>query len=81
MSGMFSDISLSLVCRLSFPCYRMPLQGTLDTYPYFITEVDKSNFAYFTLVRYHPSQDGEYDGTHFRRKNIPDSILNQNYQV
>ena len=57
----------------------MPLQETLDTYSYFITEADKLNLAYFTLVRYHPSQDGEYDGTYSRRKHPPDSIINQNY--
>ena len=57
----------------------MPLQETLDTYSYFITEADKLNLAYFTLVRYHPSQDGEYDGTYFLRKHLPGSILYQNY--
>jgi 2,4-dienoyl-CoA reductase-like NADH-dependent reductase (Old Yellow Enzyme family) len=42
----------------------MPLQDTLDTYSYFITEADKLNLAYFTLVRYHPSFDVEFDGVH-----------------
>jgi len=64
-----------LVCMLSFPYYRMPLQETLDTYSYFITEADKLNLAYFTLVRYQPSLDAEYDGTYFRRMNLPDSTL------
>ena len=43
----------------------MPLQETLDTYSYFITEADKLNLAYFTLVRYQPSLDVEFDGTYF----------------
>ena len=36
----FSNISVSLVCKLSFPFYRMLLQETLDIYSYFIAEVD-----------------------------------------
>jgi hypothetical protein len=74
MLGKFLDISLSRVCRLSFPLYRMSLQETLDTYSYFITEADKLNLAYITLVRYHPSSDVEFDGTYFCT-NLPDLIL------
>ncbi|KAF8966607.1 hypothetical protein BDZ97DRAFT_1657479 [Flammula alnicola] len=40
----------------------MPLQETLDTYSYFITEADKLNLAYIALVRYHPYFDIEIDG-------------------
>ena len=65
MSGKLSNISLFLICRLSSPFHRMPLQETLDTYSYFITEADKLNLAYFTLVRYQPSSDVEFDGTYF----------------
>lgn len=43
-------------------CLRMPLQETLDTFKYFITEADKLNLAYFALVRYHPFFDIEIDG-------------------
>jgi len=45
----------------------MPLQETLDTYSYFITEADKLNLAYFALVRYQPSPlDVEFDGKYSR---------------
>ncbi|KAG2008546.1 NADH:flavin oxidoreductase/NADH oxidase [Coprinopsis cinerea AmutBmut pab1-1] len=40
----------------------MPLQETLDTYRYFITEADKLGLSYFTLLRYCPKLDVEYDG-------------------
>ena len=81
MLGMFSDISLFLVCRLRFSFYRMPLQETLDTYSYFITEADKLNLAYFTLVRYQTSLDVEFDGTYFRCMDLPNSILTKVDQV
>jgi len=51
---------------LSFFVYRMPLQEAIDTYSYFITEADKLNLAYITLLRYHPFLDFEYDGTSAR---------------
>ena len=40
MSGKFPNISLSLGYMPTFPFYRMPLQETLDTYSYFIAEVN-----------------------------------------
>jgi len=40
----------------------MPLLETLDTYRYFITEADKLNLSYITLVRYVPHMDFEIDG-------------------
>ncbi|PPQ80353.1 hypothetical protein CVT25_003636 [Psilocybe cyanescens] len=40
----------------------MPLQETLDTYSYFISEADKLKLSYFNLVRYAPSFDVEFDG-------------------
>lgn len=40
----------------------MPLQETLDTYSYLITEADKLDLAYFALVRYALVFDVEYDG-------------------
>ncbi|CAA7264374.1 unnamed protein product [Cyclocybe aegerita] len=40
----------------------MPLQETVDTYSNFISEADKMNIAYITLVRYSPKSDPVYDG-------------------
>jgi hypothetical protein len=40
----------------------MPLQDALDTYTYFISEADKLNLAYITLVRLTPIMDIKIDG-------------------
>lgn len=40
----------------------MPLQETLDTYSYFISEADKLGISYICLVRYHDTYDVQYDG-------------------
>ncbi|PPQ80754.1 hypothetical protein CVT26_006965 [Gymnopilus dilepis] len=40
----------------------MPLNETLDTFRYFISEADKLGLAYITLLRYSPQLDAEYDG-------------------
>lgn len=40
----------------------MPLQETLDTFSYFITEADKLKLAYIVLVRYSEDMDPEFDG-------------------
>ncbi|KAK2459474.1 hypothetical protein APHAL10511_008508 [Amanita phalloides] len=40
----------------------MPLQETLDTFTYFITEADKLGLSYITLLRYAPALDVEFDG-------------------
>ncbi|KAF8330091.1 flavoprotein NADH-dependent oxidoreductase [Amanita rubescens] len=40
----------------------MPLQETLDTYTYFITEADKLGLSYITLLRYVKSLDPVFDG-------------------
>ncbi|RDB18145.1 Artemisinic aldehyde Delta(11(13)) reductase [Hypsizygus marmoreus] len=40
----------------------MPLQETLDTFNYFITEADKLKLAYITLVRYIEAYDVAFDG-------------------
>ncbi|KDR80314.1 hypothetical protein GALMADRAFT_242678 [Galerina marginata CBS 339.88] len=40
----------------------MPLEETLDTFKYFITEADKLGLAYITLVRYTVAFDVVYDG-------------------
>jgi hypothetical protein len=42
--------------------FSMPLQETLDTYRYFISEADKLNLSYITLVRYIAHADVEIDG-------------------
>jgi hypothetical protein len=42
----------------------MPLQDALDTYTYFISEADKLNLAYITLVRL-TIMDIEIDGRLF----------------
>ena len=40
----------------------MPLQETLDTFSYFISEVDKLGLAYIVLVRYMEVSDPIIDG-------------------
>ncbi|KAF9568769.1 FMN-linked oxidoreductase [Agrocybe pediades] len=40
----------------------MPLQETIDTYSYLVTELDKLGLAYICLVRYLPYTDSTYDG-------------------
>jgi len=41
---------------------RMPLEETLDTYKYFLSEVDKLKLSYVTLVRYVAALDPVIDG-------------------
>ncbi|EGO00745.1 hypothetical protein SERLA73DRAFT_178654 [Serpula lacrymans var. lacrymans S7.3] len=50
----------------------MPLQETLDTFRYFITEADKLDLAYISLVRYTPGRDVMYDG---KLRNTPHDVL------
>ena len=42
--------------------YSMPLPETVETYKYFITEAEKLDLAYITLVRYARQADVEIDG-------------------
>ena len=42
--------------------YSMPLPETVETYKYFITEAEKFDLAYITLVRYARASDVEIDG-------------------
>ena len=42
--------------------YSMPLPETVETYKYFITEAEKLDLAYITLVRYARQSDVEIDG-------------------
>lgn len=43
----------------------MPLEETLETFSYFITEADKLRLAYIALARYGEFGDPIIDGTHF----------------
>ena len=45
--------------------YSMPLPETVETYKYFITEAEKLDLAYITLVRYASASDVEIDGQCF----------------
>ena len=40
----------------------MTLEDTVETYKYFITEAEKLDLAYITLVRYIAGYDVEIDG-------------------
>jgi 2,4-dienoyl-CoA reductase-like NADH-dependent reductase (Old Yellow Enzyme family) len=40
----------------------MPLEETLKTFRYLLTEISKLPLSYITLVRYSPYLDAEYDG-------------------
>ncbi|KAH6918059.1 flavoprotein NADH-dependent oxidoreductase [Coprinopsis sp. MPI-PUGE-AT-0042] len=40
----------------------MPLEETLETFRYLISEADKLGLAYITLLRYNPMHDLEFDG-------------------
>ena len=52
----------------------MPLQETLDTFTYFISEADKLKLSYIALVRYIPSKDVEIDGKALRSHFLPTSF-------
>ncbi|KAH9477118.1 NADP-dependent oxidoreductase lnbE [Psilocybe cubensis] len=56
------NVSLKLSPCGGYNDVGMPLQETLDTYSYFISEADKLKLSYFNLVRYSPSFDVEFDG-------------------
>ena len=40
----------------------MPIPDTVETYKYFITEAEKLDLAYITLMRYSAALDPEIDG-------------------
>ena len=42
--------------------FRMPLDETLETFSYFISEADKLGIAYVTLLRYVETSDPVIDG-------------------
>ncbi|KAF8958011.1 flavoprotein NADH-dependent oxidoreductase [Flammula alnicola] len=56
------DVAIKLSPAGGYNDVGMPLQDTLDTYSYFITEADKLNLSYIVLVRYSKAFDSEYDG-------------------
>ncbi|KAF9478936.1 FMN-linked oxidoreductase [Pholiota conissans] len=56
------DVAIKLSPAGGYNDMGMPLQETLDTYSYFITEADKLGLSFFELVRYSPKFDVEFDG-------------------
>ncbi|KAH9478464.1 N-ethylmaleimide reductase [Psilocybe cubensis] len=55
------DVALKVSPNGGYNDVGMPLQETLDTFSYFITESDKLGLAYITLVQYHPYFDPVFD--------------------
>ncbi|KAJ3502011.1 hypothetical protein NLJ89_g9079 [Agrocybe chaxingu] len=58
------DVAVKLSPAGGYNDVGMPLQETLDTFSYFITEADKLNLSYIVLVRYTTGFDIEIDGVH-----------------
>ncbi|KAJ7273099.1 flavoprotein NADH-dependent oxidoreductase [Mycena rebaudengoi] len=56
------DVSVKLSPAGGYNDMGMPLQETIDTFGYLLSEIDKLGLSYVTLVRYHPSQDPVIDG-------------------
>ena len=50
----------------------MPLEETLATFKYFVSEADKLKLAYISFVRYNETQDVEYDGV---RRSTPHDVV------
>ncbi|KAG6811786.1 hypothetical protein H0H92_005856 [Tricholoma furcatifolium] len=50
----------------------MPLQETIDTYTYYLTEADKLGLSYIALVRYLAFTDVEFDG---KKRATPHDIV------
>ncbi|KAF8637926.1 hypothetical protein AX17_002547 [Amanita inopinata Kibby_2008] len=50
----------------------MPLQDTLDTFSYFISEADKLGLSYIVLLRYTEALDATYDG---EKRATPHDVL------
>ncbi|KAK2467549.1 hypothetical protein APHAL10511_000404 [Amanita phalloides] len=57
----------------------MPLQDTLDTFGYFITEADKLGLSYITLVRYVEARDLIVDGR--RRSTVHDVVASYRHLI
>ncbi|CAA7264372.1 unnamed protein product [Cyclocybe aegerita] len=56
------DVGVKLVPTGGYNDVGMPLEETLETYSYFISEADKLNLAYICLMRYGPKMQFEYEG-------------------
>ncbi|KAF9482334.1 FMN-linked oxidoreductase [Pholiota conissans] len=56
------DVAIKLSPAGGYNDMGMPLQETLDTFSYLISEADKLDIAFFELVRYAKQYDVEYDG-------------------
>jgi len=41
----------------------MPLDETIETFSYFISEIDKLGIAYINITRFVPDTDPEFDGS------------------
>ncbi|KJA23282.1 hypothetical protein HYPSUDRAFT_163557 [Hypholoma sublateritium FD-334 SS-4] len=55
------DVAIKLGPAGGYNDMGMPLEDTLATFSYFITEADKLNLAFFDLVRYVPQYEVKYD--------------------
>jgi hypothetical protein len=53
----------------------MPLQETIDTFGYFVSELDKLDLAYVVFARYLTLFDPQYDGTTVSLPSISSSQL------
>ncbi|KAF8166378.1 hypothetical protein BJ912DRAFT_1002758 [Pholiota molesta] len=56
------DVAVKLSPSGGYNDMGMPLQETLDTFSYFISEADKLNLSFIELVRYSKNFDVEFDG-------------------
>ncbi|KAF9483542.1 flavoprotein NADH-dependent oxidoreductase [Pholiota conissans] len=56
------DVAIKLSPCGGYNDMGMPLQETLDTFSYFISEADKLSLSFIELVRYSAKFDVEYDG-------------------
>ncbi|KAJ7778403.1 hypothetical protein B0H16DRAFT_886102 [Mycena metata] len=67
-----SNVSLKISPGGGFHDMGMPLQETIDTFSYFISEADKLNLSYITLFRYIPRLDPIIDG---KKRGTPHDLL------
>ncbi|KAJ6519264.1 flavoprotein NADH-dependent oxidoreductase [Mycena sanguinolenta] len=56
------DVAVKLSPAGGFNDMGMPLDETIETYNYFISEADKLGLSYFCLLRYLPMHDMVFDG-------------------
>ncbi|KAJ7150829.1 hypothetical protein C8R43DRAFT_490337 [Mycena crocata] len=67
-----SNVSLKISPAGGYNDIGMPLQDTVDTFSYFVSEADKLKLSYITLSRYNAEKDPEIDG---KRRGTPHDIL------